>query len=119
VVAIPAKVAILGGDPIIGGSLEALLQAAGYRARFLSETGVDRIDELLADSQLVIFAPLASPKLERALLERMSRQPGLEIPVLELVPLNGEHSVREHALPWPCSLEMLKRTIDSVLLTRG
>ena len=114
-----ARVAILGGDPIIGGSLEALLQAAGYHARFLPETGLDRIDELLAGSQLVIVAPLASSELEKALLERMSRQPTLEIPVLELVPLNGEQSVRDHALPWPCSLATLKRTINAVLLSRG
>jgi hypothetical protein len=118
-VATNAKVTILGGDLIIGESLEALLQAAGYRAQFLSETGVDRIGEWLADSQLVIVAPLASPEFEKALLEEMSRQPALETPVLRLVPLNGERSVPEHALPWPCSLETLKRAINDVLLTRG
>lgn len=118
-VTIPVKVAILGGDPIIGGSLGALLQSAGYRAQFLSENRVDKIDELLAGSQLVIVAPSASSEFEKALLERMSRQPALERPVLELVPVNGEQSVREHALPWPCSLEELERTINSVLLARG
>jgi len=118
-VAAKAKVTILGGDLIVGESLEALLQAAGYRARFLSETRVDRIDELLVDSQLLIIFPALSPEVRKVLSDTMLRQPTVDIPVLELLPVNGEHVVRgEHIVPWPCSLEKLKLAIDSALLTR-
>jgi len=118
-VAAKAKVTILGGDLIIGESLEALLQAAGYRARFLSESRVDKIDELLVDSQLLIISPALSPEFRKALSETMLRKPTVEIPVLVLLPVNGEQSVRrEHIVPWPCSLEKLKLAIDSALSTR-
>ena len=115
-VAAKAKVTILGGDLIVGESLEALLQAAGYRARFLSETRVDRIDELLVDSQLLIIFPALSPEVRKVLSDTMLRQPTVDIPVLELLPVNGEHVVRgEHIVPWPCSLEKLKLAIESAL----
>lgn len=85
-VATQVKIAILGGDPIIGGSLEALLRAAGSEFR-----------EVLRD-----IVPSWTV---------------VEIPVLELLPVNGEQIVwGEHVVPWPCSPERLKRAIDSALL---
>jgi hypothetical protein len=117
-VAAKAKVTILGGDLIIGESLEALLQAAGYRAQFLAETRVDRIEELLDHSQLLIILPALSPEFRKVLSDTMLREPIAGIPVVELLPVNGEQSIRgEHVVPWPCSLEKLKLEIDSALLT--
>ena len=34
-------VAILGGNPVVGGSLEVMLKGAGYDARFLNGSFVD------------------------------------------------------------------------------
>jgi hypothetical protein len=117
-VAANAKITILGGDLIIGESLEALLQAEGYRTRFLSETGVDTIEELLVDSQLLIILPALSPDFRKVLSGTMLREPIAGIPIVELLPVNGEQSVRGgHIVPWPCSLENLKLVIDSALLT--
>jgi len=111
-----AKVAIIGGDPVVGEALEALLQAAGYRTRFLPESAMDDLPgDLLADSQLLLIAPVLSAGHRKALLEMM-----LDIPVLELLPANGgQHLPGEHTVLWPCSGEELKRAIDALLLDRG
>jgi hypothetical protein len=119
----PTKVAIIGGDPIVGEALEVLLQAAGYRTRFLPETVMDEIlmGELLADSQLLLVAPVLSAKRRKALLERkLGPTTPVNIPVLELLPANGgQHFQGGRTVLWPCSGEELKRAIDALLLDRG
>jgi hypothetical protein len=112
------KVAIIGGDPVVGEALEVLLQAAGYRTRFLPESAIDELGELLADSQLLLVAPVFSAKRRKALLETMlSPTTPVNIPVLELLPANGgRHLQGEHIVLWPCSGEELKRTIDALLV---
>jgi hypothetical protein len=111
-----AKVILLDGDLMIGESLEALLQASGYRARFLSETNVDRIGEVLVDSQLLILPPALSPEFRKVLSDTILRGSAAGVPVLELLPVDGDQSVRgEHIVPWPCSLEKLKLAIESAL----
>src|SRR5215207_5741923 len=64
----PSKVAILGGDPVISGSLEALLQTAGYRTWSLPEARADEIDAVFPDTQLLIVAPAPSAKFRKILL---------------------------------------------------
>lgn len=114
------KVDIVGGDPVIGEALEVLLQAAGYRARFLSEPGADELGELLADSQLLVVAPALGAGRRRALLDVVSSPAmSVKIPVLELLPADGERRLRGgHVLLWPCSTEELKRAVDAALLAQ-
>ena len=118
----PTKVAIIGGDPIVGEALEVLLQAAGYRPRFLPETGMDELlmGEMFADSQLLLVAPVLSAKRRKALLEmKLSPTTPANIPVLELLPANGGRHLQEHIVLWPCSGEELKRAIDALLFDQG
>jgi hypothetical protein len=113
-----AKVAIVGGDPVLGGALEVLLQAAGYRARFLSVPVVDKPDELLAGFQLLIVAPALSAERRKALLDVILNPTApVKIPVLELLPANGgeQHVRGKRAVLWPCPMEGLKRAIDALL----
>jgi hypothetical protein len=114
------KVAIIGGDPVVGEALEVLLQTAGYRARFLSEPGADKLGEMLADSQLLVVAPTLSVEHRKAVLEIMlSPQTPVNIPVLQLLPANGgQHLQGEHVLLWPCSTEDLRRAVDTALLAQ-
>jgi hypothetical protein len=113
------RVVIIGGDPVVGEALEVLLQAAGYRTWFLPESVMDKLGELLADSQILLIAPVLSAKRRKALLEMMLTMP-MNIPVLELLPANGGQELQgEHLVLWPCSGEELKRAIDSLLLDRG
>jgi hypothetical protein len=115
-----AKVAILGGDPVMGEALEVLLQGAGYLARFLSEPDVAQLSALLADSQLLLIAPVVSAERRRVLLDVITRPDMGRIPILELLPANGgERSVQGRPiLPWPCPTEELKQAIDATLLTK-
>jgi hypothetical protein len=116
-----AKVTIVGGDPAIGGALEVLLQAAGYRAWFLPEFEVDSLGELLGDTEILIFTPTLSIGRRKALLDVM-RNPAtlVKIPILELLPTNGgeQHLQEKHKVLWPCSMRELKRAIDDTLLDR-
>ena len=115
------NVVIVGGDPVIGRALEVLLQAAGYRTWFLSEPVVDKLDELLADSQLLLVAPALRTERRKALLNVVSGPSALvKIPVLELLlPDEGEEHIQgQHVVFWPCSMEELKRAINVALLAQ-
>ncbi len=114
------KVAIIGGDPVVGEALEALLQAAGYHARFLSEPVAGKLGELLADYQLLVVAPTLSAERWRALLNLVpSLATSVKIPVLELLPADVEQRLRGgHVLLWPCSTEEVRLAIEAVLLAQ-
>jgi hypothetical protein len=115
------KVVIVGGDPVIGRALEVLLQAAGYHTWFLSEPVVGKLEELLADSQLLLVAPALRTERRKALLNIVSGPSApVKIPVLELLlPDEGEEHIQgQRGVLWPCSMEELKRAINAVLLAR-
>lgn len=116
------NVTIIGGGPVVGEALEILLQAAGYRTRFLPESVMDELlGELLADSQLLLVAPVLSAERRKALLEMMlDPTTPVNIPVLQLLPANGgQHLQGGRSVLWPCSREELKREIDALLLEQG
>jgi hypothetical protein len=114
------KVAIIGGDPVIGVALEILLQAAGYHTRFLSEPEADELGGLLADSQLLVVAPTLGAERRRALLSIVSSPAtSMKIPVLELLPADAEQRLRGgNVLLWPCSTEELRLAIEAALLAQ-
>jgi hypothetical protein len=115
----PTKVAIVAGDPVVGRTLETLLQSGGYGARFLNKLADDE-QNLLADSQVLLIAPPLSGEYSRV-LQCVLRSPAvpLEIAVLKLLPANGAEEMMqgEGVMFWPCSTEELKRAIDAVLIT--
>ena len=116
------KVTILGGDPVVGEALEILLQAAGYRPRFLPESAIDELPgELLSDSKILLIAPVLSAERRKALLEMMQDPTTpVNVPVLQLLPANGgQHLQGGRIVLWPCSGEELKRAIDALLIERG
>ncbi len=114
------KVAVIGGDPVVGEALEALLQAAGYRTLFLPESTMPELGRLLADCQLLVVAPVLSAQSRTVLLEAMlSPTRPVTIPVLELLPANGGQRLQGgHSVLWPCTGQELKRAIDALLLDR-
>jgi len=115
------KVAIFDGDPVVREVLEILLQAAGYRPQFLGELAGDELSQLLVDFHLLLVTPDLGVERRKVLLEMMSNPTMLtKIPILELLPGDGEQIVRGGSiLLWPCSAEELKRTIEATLLAQG
>jgi len=115
-----ARVIVVGGDPVMGRSLEALLQATGYEARFQPEPSADGLGGLLADSHLLLIAPGVSAEIRKALVD-VVMDPATKIAVLELLPANGGEAVGiqgADAVPWPCPLEELKQKIQKALLAQ-
>jgi hypothetical protein len=116
-----AKVIVVGGELVMGRSLEVVLLAAGYDSRLRPEPSADELEELLGDARLLLVAPGLSAGSRNTLTEVVMRT-ATKIPVLELRPANGGEAVGIQGadpVPWPCTLEELQPKVQSALLTRG
>jgi hypothetical protein len=113
------RLVVVGGDGVIGGALEIMLQAAGCSVRFILSPDVDRLGELVGDYQMLLVAPGLSYEYRKALLDVMAGSAALaKVPILELVSADGERALQSKwAVPWPCPVEKLKRAIDVALLS--
>ena len=117
----PTKIAILGGDALVGRTLEVALQGVGYDARYLNGSFTGEPAELPDGLGLVIFAPRMSAERRKAFLSRMRGTPTTGgMPVLELVTASAaSRNGREnpvHLVTWPCPTGELEREIEAVLL---
>ena len=118
----PITVAILGGDPMVGRTLELMLDRAGYDARFLNGSFIDKPAELPEEVGLVILTPELHYKGRERFLKVREETPAgtTKIPILELV----RDSDRERAdqlgyVLWPCPAKDLKQEIEAVLLAES
>lgn len=113
----PLTVAILGGDPVVGRTLELMLNGAGYDARFLNGAFIDRPAELPEAVRVVILAPGLHPKAREGFLNGMkSALATAKIAVLELVRASDralDH--RRGSVLWPCRIQDLKQEIEAAL----
>ncbi|HET7272886.1 MAG TPA: hypothetical protein VFI90_17570 [Rubrobacter sp.] len=113
----PATVAILGGNPVIGKALESLLRSADYVARFFSEYPEEDIEPLRGAS-VVLILPARSSRHQESLITLIRDTPSTtNMPVIELITTpheNGNGQVTR--VPWPCSIQDLRRSIDEKLL---
>ena len=124
------KIAILGGDLMVGRTLEVVLRGVGYEARFhngslLKVSVTDEPTVPLEDVGLVILAPRMSTEHRRTFFDRVRGTPATAaVPVLELVTAsdtsqNGREEERVGLVSWPCPTEELEREIDAALLLNG
>ena len=110
----PATIAILGGDPVIGRALESLLASADYVSRFFSEFP-EGAAEPLGGARIAIVLPASSRKRRDALMHLIKTTISTKnLPVIELTTTPNE-SGHDNRLPWPCSIEVLRRSIDEAL----
>jgi hypothetical protein len=113
----PATVAILGGNPVIGKALESLLRSADYVARFFSEYP-EGDAEPLGGARVALILPAVSSRHQEDLINLIRTTPSTtDLPVIELITTpteNGNGHVTR--VPWPCSIEDLRRSIDEKLL---
>ncbi len=114
----PITVAILGGDPLVGQALKLLLEGAGYDARFLNGSFIDKPAELPKEVRLVLLMPGLDPKGRKGFLKGLeSASTTTKIPVLELVAASDEAGVdRAGVVRWPCRVKDLERQIEAALL---
>jgi hypothetical protein len=111
----PATIAILGANPVIGKVLEALLASTDYVARYFAEYP-EGDAEPLGGARVALVLPTPSSRRQEALLALIRTSPSTtNLPVIELTTTPNEtgHGTR---LPWPCSIEDLRRSIDETLL---
>lgn len=115
----PIKVAILGGDPVVGRTLELVLEGAGYDVRFLNGSLIDYPAELPEEVRIVLLAPGLHSEGREKFLDRIGRNGtgSTMIPVLELVtPSDRALAGRPSAVRWPCRAKDLKQQIEAALL---
>ncbi len=113
----PLTVAILGGDPVVGRTLELMLKGAGYDARFLNGSFIDKPAELPEEVRVVILAPGLHPKGREGFLNGMESAPATaKITVLELVRAS-DRARDDHrgSVLWPCRVQDLKQEIEAAL----
>jgi hypothetical protein len=114
-----ARVAILGGDSVVGRALEVLLQGLGYDTRLIEEYDAGTPEDLLEDTQLLLTTPTVSDESRERFVEGMRSTPGTAaIPVLTLstVPTN-DLADQAGIVLWPCRLEDLNRAIEATRLS--
>jgi hypothetical protein len=112
------KIAILGGDVLVGRSLGVALQSVGYEARYLNGTITDEPAELPEEVKLVILAPRMNAGRREAFLSNMRKSAMAELPVLELATVLDEVRAEQEGVglvAWPCSTEELVRRIEVAL----
>jgi hypothetical protein len=113
----PATVAILGGNPVIGKALESLLRSADYVARFFSEYPEEDV-EPLGGAKVALILPALSSRHQESLITLIRDTPATtNLPVIELITTPNENGNGQITrVPWPCSIEDLRRSIDEKLL---
>ncbi len=111
-------IAILGGDSMVGQTLELMLEGGGYDARFLNGSFVDRPAELPEEIQVVILMPGLHPRGLEGFLNGMERaSTRARIPVLKLVSVSDRTQDSEQgSVLWPCRVKDLKREIEAALI---
>ncbi len=117
----PITIAILGGDALVGRTLEVALRGVGYDARYLNGSFTGEPAELPDGVGLVILAPRMSAEHREAFLGCAGGTPATAgVPVLELVtPSAASRNGREEPVrlvAWPCPVQGLEREIEKVLL---
>jgi hypothetical protein len=118
----PVKIAILGGDLLVGRSLTVTLRGLGYDACFLHASLSGEPADLPEEVRLVIFAPRMSTGRRKIFFGCVGDTPAKAgVPVLELVAAseasrNGRKDERVGVVSWPCATEALTRRIEAALL---
>src|SRR5215210_5414400 len=117
-VTVPTKIAILGGNTVVGRALEALLQGVGYDTRLIEDPPEPAPEQLLEGVRLLLLAPTLSAESREVLLAEMgSTLDEANIPVLTLsMTLKEALGDGPISIPWPCRLEDLTRKIEAALL---
>ena len=112
------KVLITGGDPMVGQTVAALLDTAGYDAKFLNGSFFEAPAEQFDGTRLIVLGPRLKAERRAALLNKIGSTPTISgVPLLELDPSpRSPRTVPVHLVPWPCSIEELERKIESLLL---
>jgi DNA-binding response OmpR family regulator len=114
------KIAIVGGDPLVGRSLVVVLQGFGYAARYLNGNFAYEPAELPEEVKLVILAPRMKTERRKAFLSNMRSSATMAgLPVLELATVLDEVRAEQEGVglvAWPCSTEELVRRIEADLL---
>lgn len=123
-----STIAIVGGDPVVGYTLEQMLLIAGYGARFLGgSSSIEGEANPFKGTHLVIIAPRSNDADRKALLSHLHSSSAndkslkAQLPVLELVTTANGAQVEEERLVtrrilWPCPVSVLKREIEAALL---
>ena len=110
----PATIAILGGNPVIGKALESLLASADCVARFFSEYP-EGDAEPLRGARVTLLLPASSGGRQEALKAQIKKTPSrMNLPVIELATIPNDNG-QGILVPWPCSIEDLRRSIEETL----
>ena len=108
---IAPTVAVLGGDPVVGKAIEAVISDAGYDALLFTALPTNGSRHLLDGARVLLLAPGITTR------ERETFLKGRKTPVVELVTILDESQQRQGGrVTWPAGVEEIGREIDVALL---
>jgi len=116
----PTTIAILGGNPVVGGALSVLLEGSGYQTIPLDSYPTGIVDELLDGADLLLLTPRLDEGVREAFLGAMGKSTPQKanIPVITLTTAVQERPQDEgvQSVPWPCATRVLVERIEAALL---
>lgn len=108
-------VAILGENPVVGKALETLLLSSDLGARFFFDYPTDPAAPL-GGARVALVLPASSTERGEALMKRIrSNLATADLTIIELITSPDAEHNGHTCLPWPCSLQELKRSIEAAL----
>jgi hypothetical protein len=116
----PTTIAILGGNPVVGGALSVLLEGFGYSTKVLEAYPSGVVDELLDGADLLLLTPRVDEGVREAFLGAMGKSAPQKasMPVIALTTAVQERPQDEgvQSVPWPCETKVLVECIEAALL---
>ena len=113
------------GDPVVGRALMLLLRGSGYEAKYLPASSLLSQHLPLNGSDLLLLTPTPELSSERrealvALLRERTRTAKMQVlelatPLSQETPKGGMEGERWHYVSWPCRIEELEGSIESVM----
>lgn len=110
------NILILGERSVTVRALELLLAGAGRHVCSQDPRFAEEAERSPRSVDLVLLMPLASPRVHRALMQRLSEPGWVNVPVFELVTAYGKLSRPAPRtvvdVPWPCTIRELAERLE-------
>lgn len=117
--AAPATLTVVDGNPVVGRALAVLLERAGYEVRSLAHPFDGHPGEVLEETELLLLPPTLGREAREGLVNNLKGVPALaRLPVVALMAAGDEAPLQDGVaayVSWPSRIEALVEHIEAAL----